>query len=41
MCRAVFRTLLPLGIEEPLISRAIETLCTVIKRAAKQSKHGN
>jgi 4-aminobutyrate aminotransferase-like enzyme len=26
--------LVPLGIEEPLISRAIERLCTVIKQAA-------
>jgi hypothetical protein len=41
MCRGVFRILVPLGIEEPLISPAIETLCTVIKRAAQQSKHGN
>jgi 4-aminobutyrate aminotransferase/(S)-3-amino-2-methylpropionate transaminase len=37
----VVRILVPLGIEEPLISRAIETLCTVIKQAAQQSKHGN
>ena len=35
LLRKIFRTLVPQGIEEPLISRATETLCTVIKQAAQ------
>jgi 4-aminobutyrate aminotransferase/(S)-3-amino-2-methylpropionate transaminase len=37
----VVRILVPLVIEEPLLSRAIDTLCTVIKQVTQQSKRGN
>jgi 4-aminobutyrate aminotransferase/(S)-3-amino-2-methylpropionate transaminase len=35
----VVRILVPLGIEEPLISRAMDTLCAVIKHVTQQSRH--
>lgn len=37
----VVRILVPLVIEEPQLSRAIDIFCTVIKQAAQQSQHGN
>ena len=37
----VIRILVPLVIEEPLLTRAMDILCTVIKQVVQQHQHGN